>query len=368
MKKMIVVLLLMMSALGAGGAVSADDAYEHIFVQKSDDLQYYSSVNLNIRSTPEGKVVGQYRKGEKVKVEGYEKDWAKTDKGYVYTPYLTTDPAGIPVLDIKERSVGYGLSYEKKKELFAPELADADYSHVSDSLFISIQKHTLGTGKYFLTHILVKNPDQIHGAVSNDSFGGIRELPTSVAERTGSPLVVNGSYFSYETGKPSRSPVYILEGEVLRSEGTTTGYEVYISEDGTLFSPEKGMTEAELQEIGIRATYGTAGPILIQNGEDHDLTYSGKNWSYPRTAVGMVEAGEYYIITAGNGNYTEGLELYELQKIFRTLGCIYAVCLDEGGSSALVFEGTLLNNPAAGEQRPVVDFLYFMDDAEEENR
>lgn len=361
-RKMMMAILMACVLCGQGGnPVYADDAYEHVFVQNEEDTIFYSSVNLNIRESPEGKILGQYRKGEEVHVEGYEKDWAKTDRGYVYTPYLTTDPGGAPKLDLKKREVKLGMTFSDKISYFVPELKDVDYTYTGENLFLTIKKHTLGSGTYFLTHLITKDPDQIHGAVSNDTFGGSRELPTSVAERTESPLVINGSYFSYDTGKPSHSPIYILDGEVLRNEGDTTGYEVYLSEDGTFFSPDPGMTVEDLEEFGIRATWGTAGPILIQDGEDHELTYSGKNWSYPRTALGMVEPGEYYIVTAGNGNYTEGLELYELQNIFRTLGCSYAVCLDEGGSSALVFDGVLLNNPAAGEQRPVVDFLYVTD-------
>lgn len=46
----------------------------------------YSVTELNIRSGPssDSPVVGKYKKGDSVAVQGTEGEWAKTDKGYVW--------------------------------------------------------------------------------------------------------------------------------------------------------------------------------------------------------------------------------------------------------------------------------------------
>ena len=49
----------------------------------------------------------------------------------------------------------------------------------------------------------------------------------------------------------------------------------------------------------------------------------------------------------------------EIRSTLMSRDCGFGKCLDGGGSSSLVFEKQLLNNPAAGSERPVTDFLYF---------
>ena len=72
----------------------------------------------------------------------------------------------------------------------------------------------------------------------------------------------------------------------------------------------------------------------------------------------MKTPGEYYVMTAVTNGYSGGLSFVFMQQKYQELGCTFARSLDGGGSSSLVFEGNLINNPAAGSERPVVDTLY----------
>lgn len=321
---------------------------------------YYATADLNIREEPEGKKIGMYKKNEAVEVLGYEKNWAKTDKGYVYTPYLSEEPNGRTkkIIDIQKRTAKTGQGFEQKVLDFSDEYDEAEKKYKSDKILVTESEHSTGTGKYLLTHVVIKKPSQIKYILSNDDWGGVREYPTAVAERTGAVVVTNGSYFSYDTGNPACAGVFISNGEIMQ-EGETNGREVCLTKDGEVFSPEAGISAAELLEDGVLSNWGTADPLLIADGENKDLSTTTHNYPYPRTAIGMVEPGEYYIVTAGMSNYNGGLEYAELQEIFDLLGCTYARSLDGGGSASLVIEGDLLNTPAAGEERPVVDFLAF---------
>lgn len=49
----------------------------------------YAVTDLNIRDTPDGDIVGQYNKGDKIKVVKPGEEWTQTDKGYVWTGYLS---------------------------------------------------------------------------------------------------------------------------------------------------------------------------------------------------------------------------------------------------------------------------------------
>lgn len=244
-------------------------------------------------------------------------------------------------------------AYDKYKE----EYENAEYRYMSKTSFVTIEKYYDGSSIYYLTHIIIDSPSQIKGALSYDDWGGTRELATDVSTRLNAIITTNGSYFSYDTGCPVTCSVYIKNGEIL-VDGVTNGKEVCLKEDGTLFSPNANITANELLNQGVVDIWGTADPLLIQNGELQEIV---NDKSYPRCAYGMVEPCEYYIITAGENNYETGLTFKQLQDRFANLGCTFARSLDGGGSATLVFEDVLMNQPSAGQQRPVVDFIYFTD-------
>lgn len=202
---------------------------------------------------------------------------------------------------------------------------------------------------------------QVKGGLSNDSWGGYREYPTTYAGRTGAAVTTNGSYFSYDSGQPVCAGCFIKGGKILK-DGVTNGKEICLDNTGKFYTPSAGISASTLLASGVKDIWGTADPLLIQDGQKVDLANQQKinNTYYNRTAIGMVQPGEYYMITAGTAQYKNGLSFAELQSIFANLGCTYARSMDGGGSSSLVVNGKLLNTPAQYDERPVVDFLSFL--------
>ena len=237
------------------------------------------------------------------------------------------------------------------------ELASSNYSHVSDTIFTTVTKKKEGSGTYWLTHVVVNDVNQLKAGLSYDDFGGKREKPTVASKRLNWVVGGNASYFSYDTGEPVCASVFIRDSKLIKGT-TTNGNEVCMLNNGTLYTPPKGIDAQTLLDTGVRDIWGTSDPLLIQDGQLQDLS-KAKKVTYPRCAIGMVEPGEYYMITAGSGGYKGGLTFNQMQNIFNNLGCKYARSLDGGGSASLVFNGNLVNNPAADRERPVVDFIYF---------
>lgn len=151
------------------------------------------------------------------------------------------------------------------------------------------------------------------------------------------------------------------DGKILK-DGVTNGKEICLDNTGKFYTPSAGISASTLLASGVKDIWGTADPLLIQDGQKVDLANQQKinNTYYNRTAIGMVQPGEYYMITAGTAQYKNGLSFAELQSIFANLGCTYARSMDGGGSSSLVVNGKLLNTPAQYDERPVVDFLSFL--------
>ncbi len=251
----------------------------------------------------------------------------------------------------------------------AKEYENAAYRYLSDSIYVAVTSHENGKGgKYLLSHIVINDASQINGLLSYDDYAGERENPVDAARRKKAVLLINGSYFRYETNEPNGADVVIADRRIMRG-GTADGYEICLREDGELFSPSPWSISAEgLIEQGVKFSWGTCEDCLISNGEKCALTDTDWDYSpYPRTSIGMVKPLEYYIITAGSTGHSCGITVEEEQDIFYGLGCQYARGLDGGGSAALVLKGRHINDSPEkdGSIRNVIDFLCFYDLEEE---
>ena len=74
--------------------------------------------------------------------------------------------------------------------------------------------------------------------------------------------------------------------------------------------------------------------------------------SNPRTAIGIVDPLHYvFVVSDGRTKASEGLSLRELAQIMQELGVKTAYNLDGGGSSTMVFQGRVVNNPTTNGKR-----------------
>jgi exopolysaccharide biosynthesis protein len=80
---------------------------------------------------------------------------------------------------------------------------------------------------------------------------------------------------------------------------------------------------------------------------------------HPRTAAGLSGDGTtlFLLVADGRREGVPGLTLPELGSLLRELGACSAVNLDGGGSSAMVIEGELVNQPSDGIERIVANHL-----------
>ena len=81
----------------------------------------------------------------------------------------------------------------------------------------------------------------------------------------------------------------------------------------------------------------------------------------PRTGVGVVEGNHFlFVVVDGRSSgYSRGVTMSEFAQLFVDLGASVAYNLDGGGSSAMVFNGALVNNPLGhGQERGTSDILY----------
>ena len=111
---------------------------------------------------------------------------------------------------------------------------------------------------------------------------------------------------------------------------------------------------------GVRHAIG-GGPQLVRDGE---IAVTGEDERFqpdvllgraPRSAVGITRAGQVLLVVVDgrDGARSTGATLHELAEWMIRLGAVSAMNLDGGGSSTLVANGVILNQPSDGAERPI---------------
>ena len=125
-------------------------------------------------------------------------------------------------------------------------------------------------------------------------------------------------------------------------------------------------TASELLKNGAQQVL-SFGPTLVENGKvtvSEDAEVGQSQASNPRTAIGQVGKNHYVVVVSdGRTSESTGLSLYQLANVMKKHGATYAYNLDGGGSSTMVLNGKVINNPVGGSgqssERTVSDMLYF---------
>ena len=235
----------------------------------------------------------------------------------------------------------------------------------TDTLDISLKKVHKYSTDYWTAHVKIKNIRQLRSALSHGTYGGARQTTSSALKSNKAIIGINGSAFSYSTGAPGFDAVMIKDGAIFNKAGGTSYSLMAINWEGTMYTPAQGLSAAKLLQENVKDTFNF-GPVLLQNGVTIPFSSQGNpfslmNYKDPRTGIGMIKPGEYVLLVAdGRGkNGSLGLTGNEMIQIFRGFGCQYAYNLDGGGSATLAYNGSVLNNPSDGAERPCGDFLLF---------
>lgn len=107
------------------------------------------------------------------------------------------------------------------------------------------------------------------------------------------------------------------------------------------------------------------GPQLISSGKPVFEAEAGRyseslyRLRHPRTAIGWRADGKLVLaVVDGRQTQSVGMTMDELAALMRELGCVEAMNLDGGGSTAMVIKNKVVNRPSdATGERPVSDAL-----------
>ena len=226
---------------------------------------------------------------------------------------------------------------------------------------ITVTRYRAYDSNIYVADVEVTDGTSILSAFANNTYGrNITDTTSDMAEENNAVLAINGDYYG------ARQSGYVIRnGVVYRNQGSN-GEDMVISKDGTLsfISESDTTTDSLIQKQAWQVL--SFGPVLVENGEvavtENDEVGMAMA-SNPRTAIGTVAKNHYlFVVSDGRTSESAGLSLYELANFMKALGATNVYNLDGGGSSTMVFQGEVVNNPTTNgnkiSERAVSDILY----------
>lgn len=226
---------------------------------------------------------------------------------------------------------------------------------------ITVTQYRAYDSNIYVADVEVTDGTSILSAFANNTYGrNITDTTSDMAEENNAVLSINGDYYG------ARQSGYVIRnGVVYRNQGSN-GEDMVISKDGSLsfISESDTTTDSLIQKQAWQVL--SFGPVLVENGEvavtENDEVGMAMA-SNPRTAIGTVAKNHYlFVVSDGRTSESAGLSLYELANFIKSLGATNVYNLDGGGSSTMVFQGEVVNNPTTNgnkiSERAVSDILY----------
>lgn len=235
-------------------------------------------------------------------------------------------------------------------------------SYQDENITITLTQYREYDTSIYVADITLSSPEYLQTALAQNAYGrNVTEKTSEMAVENGAILAINGDYYG------SQEKGYVLRNGVLYRDIAERGQEdLVIYEDGSFeIITEDEVTAQELLDRGAVQilSFGpalvTGGDVSVTAGEEVGKARS----SNPRTAIGVIDDLHYvFVVSDGRTDESEGLSLYQLAEFMSELGAETAYNLDGGGSSSMVFNGNVINNPTTSgnriKERSVSDIVY----------
>ena len=210
-------------------------------------------------------------------------------------------------------------------------------------------------GAYLLDH---NYDDSTHFAAKGTSI---------ILERVDdTPVKVNGSVKLKVVNKGTgSSPITITKNQMVltKSDGANvpSWVDFEVGEEVTLSIASNDSSWSDVQ-------YAVGGKLLMDNSTITTDGIDAGSTRRARSAVGVKADGTVvlYEIDGNQPSYSVGLTAAELGQELKELGCVRAICLDGGGSSAMAVRNpgestaALISRPSDGSQRACANYIFFV--------
>ncbi len=286
-----------------------------------------------------------------------------------YTVYAALDtfvivrvltPDTLPTATVEASTAPTATEPPAEQATTAPISADTEYH--DDQIDIVLTTMRVENTTVYVADVQIADISLLKTALAGNTYARNLTETTSVqAANAGAILAINGDYY----GAQERG--YVLRNGVLYRASAQSGTDaLVIGADGNFRIITEGETSADTLVREGAWQVLTFGPALINGGQ---VTVSSSDevgramTSNPRTAIGQISEGHYLLVVSdGRTKESTGLSLRQLAELMQSLGAQVAYNLDGGGSSTMVFQGRVVNNPTTNgrsiRERSVSDIVY----------
>ena len=280
---------------------------------------------------------------------------------------VADDPALFETLDAEGESGGVltELAYtfnDAQTSILLPADAEIIGEVEGDLYSVTLYTFRLNGTQIYAADVVTRSAQALKTALAGDVYGrNITDKTSAIASAHGAALAINGDFYGAR-----ESGLVIRNGVLYRDSAVEDTEVLVIYADGSFAILPADEAEGEaLLAAGAWQAF-SFGPGLVEQGQV-SVTASEEvgraKSSNPRTAIGRIGENHYvFLVSDGRTDESEGLSLYELAQLMEALGCTEAYNLDGGGSSAMVFEGRVVNKPTTNgkriSERSVSDIVY----------
>lgn len=270
------------------------------------------------------------------------------------TAEASTAPTGAPT------AVPTATESPAEQTTTAPISTDTEYH--DDQIDIVLTTMRVENTTVYVADVQIADISLLKTALAGNTYArNLTETTSAQAANAGAILAINGDYY----GAQERG--YVLRNGVLYRASAQSGTDaLVIGADGNFRIITEGETSADTLVREGAWQVLTFGPALVKDGQ---VTVSSSDevgramTSNPRTAIGQISEGHYLLVVSdGRTKESTGLSLRQLAELIQSLGAQIAYNLDGGGSSTMVFQGRVVNNPTTNgrsiRERSVSDIVY----------
>lgn len=283
----------------------------------------------------------------------------------LFTSYVLLDTFVIPqsytVVDTSNSSES--SSQVSTVNLSSTAAVVSTNTYEDENITITITEYREYETSIYVADITVSDISFVQSAFANDTYGkNIKATSSSIAESVNAILAINGDFYG------ARTSGYVIRNGVLYRDTMVSSdqEDLVIYADGSFEIITEGSISAQSLLDNTAVQVLSFGPGLISNGTilvDSNDEVDQSMTSNPRTAIGIIDANHYvFVVSDGRTSASTGLTLLELATFMESLGVSDAYNLDGGGSSTMVFNGSVVNNPTTNgktiSERSVSDIVY----------
>ena len=283
----------------------------------------------------------------------------------LFTSYVLLDTFVIPqsytVVDTSSSSES--SSQVSTVNLSSTAAVVSTNTYEDENITITITEYREYETSIYVADITVSDISFVQSAFANDTYGkNIKATSSTIAESVNAILAINGDFYG------ARTSGYVIRNGVLYRDtmASSDQEDLVIYADGSFEIITEGSISAQSLLDNTAVQVLSFGPGLISNGTilvDSNDEVDQSMTSNPRTAIGIIDANHYvFVVSDGRTSASTGLTLLELATFMESLGVSDAYNLDGGGSSTMVFNGSVVNNPTTNgktiAERSVSDIVY----------